>query len=293
MALGGYVIRIYGGTWGRIGPARVLTGAALVPASCCSASQPAPAAARVPEQALLPQQVRLPARMARVSSEIAGVDVPEPGVGVRDQLRACDGADCRASRGGTRCSRLRAGVRGDGLVPVGELAGAARMRRGVHRATRHHGRRSLPPSRAAASVGRQISTSIGEMPDGLTRTSPYRSGARRAIPSGGSPCRRSSSARDALGLGRSLDRPPDLPVRAHHEDRRPAQDGGAARGDLTWRSTKLDFDRLAESRQRLRMTGHHRSQTAFVMHARSQEPRGSSLAAGCECREATLQPGFE
>jgi len=124
MALGGYVIRIYGGTWGRTAQLVFFAGAAIVLVSLLASGT-------------LRRRLRvfLSKHFYRNKYDyrlewlrfIETLSTPEPGVGVRDNcVRAM--AQIVASRGGTLFMTQSTG---DGLVPVGSWPSGAHARSGA------------------------------------------------------------------------------------------------------------------------------------------------------------------
>ena len=124
MALGGYVIRIYGGTWGRTAQLVFFAGAAIVLVSLLASGT-------------LRRRLRvfLSKHFYRNKYDyrlewlrfIETLSTPEPGVGVRDNcVRAM--AQIVASRGGTLFMTQSTG---DGLVPVGSWPSSAHARSGA------------------------------------------------------------------------------------------------------------------------------------------------------------------
>ena len=124
MALGGYVIRIYGGTWGRTAQLVFFAGAAIVLVSLLASGS-------------LRRRLRvfLSKHFYRNKYDyrlewlrfIETLSTPEPGVGVRDNcVRAM--AQIVASRGGTLFMTQSTG---DGLMPVGSWPSDAHARSGA------------------------------------------------------------------------------------------------------------------------------------------------------------------
>jgi putative PEP-CTERM system histidine kinase len=244
MALGGYVIRIYGGTWGRTAQLVFFAGAAIVLVSLLASGS-------------LRRRLRvfLSKHFYRNKYDyrlewlrfIETLSTPEPGVGVWDNcVRAM--AQIVASRGGTLFMPQANGV---GLVPVGSWPGGAHARAGalplgmddefVAFVRRSQWVVDLDEHRETPEVYQNVA-----LPQVFADHSEW----RLAVPL--------IQQREMLGLV-LLDRPPD-PFELTYEDRDLLKTVGQ---HVATHLAQHEADRrLAESRQ---FETYHRL-TAFVMH---------------------------
>ena len=244
MALGGYVIRIYGGTWGRTAQLVFFAGAAIVLVSLLASGS-------------LRRRLRvfLSKHFYRNKYDyrlewlrfIETLSTPEPGVGVRDNcVRAM--AQIVASRGGTL---FMPHASGDGLVPVGSWPSGAHARSGtVPLGTDDEFVAFMRRSQWVVDLDEHR-----EMPD------VYQNVAIPQVFAGYSEWRLAVpliQQREMLGLV-LLDRPPD-PFELTYEDRDLLKTVGQ---HVATHLAQHEADRrLAESRQ---FETYHRL-TAFVMH---------------------------
>jgi putative PEP-CTERM system histidine kinase len=244
MALGGYVIRIYGGTWGRTAQLVFFAGAAIVLVSLLASGS-------------LRRRLRvfLSKHFYRNKYDyrlewlrfIETLSTPEPGVGVRDNcVRAM--AQIVASRGGTL---FMPQASGDGLVPVGSWPSGAHARSGtVPLGTDDEFVAFMRRSQWVVDLDEHR-----EMPD------VYQNVAIPQVFAGYSEWRLAVpliQQREMLGLV-LLDRPPD-PFELTYEDRDLLKTVGQ---HVATHLAQHEADRrLAESRQ---FETYHRL-TAFVMH---------------------------